>query len=168
MDTTDYKLVKLIILDVDGVFTTGHKLYNLNGEVVAKEFYDKDFTALNALLKVFKIVILSGDDRVNKVMFKSKGIPFFHSSSKGKKYYLKKILNKYNVGPDNCIFVGDDTPDIDCIRLIPLSFCPKDSVSIVKCSVYKVLPSSGGNGVIVDLLDELSTEIMLRKKYGVV
>jgi 3-deoxy-D-manno-octulosonate 8-phosphate phosphatase (KDO 8-P phosphatase) len=167
MDTTVYSEVKLLIFDVDGVFTTGNKIYDLTGNVIAKEFYDKDFTALNVLSNTFDVVILSGDDRVNRIIFENKNIPFYHSSNKSKKYYLKIILNKYNIGPDSCIFVGDDLPDLGCIRLIPLSFCPKDSNTLVKNIVYKMLPSNGGKGVIVDLLNELNTEIMLRKKYGV-
>jgi len=166
METTVYSNIKLIVLDVDGVFTDGKKVYSLSGDVVYKTFYDKDFTALNKLRKYFNIIILSGDDRVNKVLFKSKGIPFYHSKNKDKKKLIKVILNKYNVGPDNCIFVGDDLPDLPCFRLIPISLCPSDSVKEIKYLAYKVLKTKGGNGVIVELYNELSEEIMLRRKYG--
>lgn len=167
MDKTDFREVKIIILDVDGVFTDGRKGYYLNGEVAIKYFYDKDFTVLNMLREYFSIVILSGDDRVNKQLFTSKDIPFFHSAKKGKKKMLRIIMSKYGVGPDNCLFVGDDYPDIPCFHQVPLSFCPVDAVDDVKNLAYKVLPVKGGNGVIGALYKELSPEIMLRKKYGV-
>ena len=167
METTAYTNVKLIILDVDGVFTDGRKVYNINGEVVYKTFYDKDFTCLNFLMEFFDIVILSGDNRINKPLFTQKGIPFYDSSKKGKKYMLRKILNKFSLGPNACIFVGDDYPDIPCFYQIPLSFCPKDAVSKIKNIAYKILPVYGGDGVITALYDELAHEMMLRKKFGV-
>ena len=168
MDKTDFCNVSLIILDVDGVFTDGKKVYSLSGDVVYKTFYDKDFTVLNMLRDYFDIVILSGDDRINKQIFESKKIPFYHSNKKGKKKLIRIIMNKYNVGPDNCIFIGDDYPDIHCFHQIPLSFCPSDAVADVKNLAYKVLPVKGGCGVIGCLYKELVTEIMLRKKYGVI
>lgn len=166
MEQRLFKKVKVIVLDVDGVFTNGKKTFNLNGDVVYKEFLDRDFTALNVLLKYFKVVILSGDDRVNREVFKNKKIPFYHSRGKSKKRLLRAILNRYNIGPDECIFIGDDFPDLKCIQMIPLSFCPKDAVSDVKASVHAVFKVKGGEGVIVYLLDVLSYEIMLRRKYG--
>ena len=166
METTTYSDIRLIVLDVDGVFTNGKKIYSLSGDVVYKEFYDKDFTALKELRKYFDIVILSGDDRVNKVLFKTKGIPFYHSRNKGKKQLIKTILNKHGIGPDNCMFIGDDLPDIPCFRLIPISMCPSDAVKDVKLLSYKIFKAKGGNGVIVELYNEMQEEIMLRRKYG--
>ena len=166
MDDRLFASVKLIILDVDGVFTNGKKILDLEGNVVYKEFLDQDFTALNELRQYFKVVILSGDDRINSPVFKQRQIPFFHSKGKAKKRLLRVIFAKYNVGPDECIFIGDDLPDLKCVQTIPLSFCPKTAVQDIKNNVYSVLNVRGGDGVIVHLLGVLREEIMLRKKYG--
>lgn len=164
MSGTIFSKVKVIILDIDGVFTNGKKIYNLTGGVVGKEFLDQDFTALNVLKKYFKIVFISGDDRVNKAVFSKYN--FYHSRKRDKKYYIRTIFKRYNIGPDECLFVGDDLPDLKCMQMIPLSFCPSNAVSSIKNIAYDVIPVSGGDGVIVYLLDMLSEEIMLRRKYG--
>ena len=39
-------MIKLVILDVDGVLTDGKKYYNRDGDVVMKTFCDKDWTAI--------------------------------------------------------------------------------------------------------------------------
>ena len=39
-------MIKLIILDVDGVMTDGKKYYDRDGKVVLKNFCDKDWTAI--------------------------------------------------------------------------------------------------------------------------
>ena len=39
-------MIKLVILDVDGVMTDGKKYYDRDGKVVIKNFCDKDWTAI--------------------------------------------------------------------------------------------------------------------------
>ena len=39
-------MIKLIILDVDGVMTDGKKYYDRDGNVMMKNFCDKDWTAV--------------------------------------------------------------------------------------------------------------------------
>ena len=39
-------MIKLVILDVDGVMTDGTKYYDRDGKVVLKVFCDKDWTAI--------------------------------------------------------------------------------------------------------------------------
>ena len=44
-------MIKLLILDVDGVLTDGKKYYNRDGDVVMKTFCDKDWTAIKRCIK---------------------------------------------------------------------------------------------------------------------
>ena len=52
----------LLILDIDGIMTSGHKYYDNGAEVVMKAYSDLDFTAIKRFkLKGFKVCFLSGD-----------------------------------------------------------------------------------------------------------
>ena len=42
-------MIKLLILDVDGVLTDGKKVYGKEGTGLYKTFCDKDFTAIKRL-----------------------------------------------------------------------------------------------------------------------
>ena len=69
-------MFKLLILDVDGVLTTGLKTYDINGSVISKTFGDRDFTAIKQFICAgIKTIFLSGDQQVNS-MAKDRGIPF--------------------------------------------------------------------------------------------
>lgn len=162
MDKTKYSNIKLIIFSVDGVFTDGKGLYDCAGGVVSKSFLDKDFIALSKLREFFNVVIISSEEHINQNVFKEKGFKFYHS--KNKKKTLKQLLKERSIMPDECIYVGDDLLDLPCIRLIPVSFCPKDAFDEVK-DIATVLPVNGGDGVVYDLYNVLLSEIMLRYKF---
>lgn len=153
----DFSNIKLIVLDIDGVLTNGRKIYNRQGEVLAKEFYDKDFSTLNKLNEKYKIIFLSGDDRVNEPLFRNRCNGFF-KEHKNKWGVLRKILNEYNLSPNsNVVFIGDDWPDIECLQNIKYSFCPADAIPQVKKVAYRILNTNGGNGVINEIYELLNS-----------
>ena len=41
-------MIKLVILDIDGVMTDGTKVYGLAGLTMGKRYCDRDFTAIKA------------------------------------------------------------------------------------------------------------------------
>ena len=71
-------IIKLLILDIDGVMTDGTKLYGLDGLTMGKRYCDRDFTAI----KQFKasgvqVCFLSGDDKVNEQMAKTRKTDYY-------------------------------------------------------------------------------------------
>ena len=60
-------MYELLILDVDGVLTTGKKYYDLNGNTIMKTFNDRDFTAIKQFMcSGLNVIFLSGDQQVNQ------------------------------------------------------------------------------------------------------
>jgi 3-deoxy-D-manno-octulosonate 8-phosphate phosphatase (KDO 8-P phosphatase) len=153
-------MIELVILDIDGVMTDGTKVYDRDGKVIAKRFNDKDFTAIKQLKAAgVKVCFLSGDDNVNKKVAEDRNIDFFHSrDEKGnlnKAIFIQILSEKYNVNPDNMVYVGDDYFDLEIIKELDYTFCPADAVSEVQDEVYMLLGRRGGEGVIVSLVDTL-------------
>jgi len=55
-------MIKLIVLDIDGVMTDGRKYYNREGTAQYKTFCDKDWTAIKRFKALgIKVVFLTGD-----------------------------------------------------------------------------------------------------------
>ena len=55
-------MIKLLILDVDGIMTDGIKYYDREGTVKLKTFCDKDWTAIKRFRAIgINVVFLTGD-----------------------------------------------------------------------------------------------------------
>jgi len=162
-------MIKLVILDVDGVLTDGTKTYDIQGNVISKRFNDRDFTAIKKL-KAAEIAVcfLSGDENINKVIAKKRNIDFYSSRDKdgnlNKASFLPMLYKKYGAERDTTVYVGDDYFDIEIMKEVKYSYCPWDSPLDVQDVVTFLLPSKGGEGVIVALVRTL-TESHLMGPY---
>ena len=80
-----FKMINLVILDIDGVLTDGRKYYDKNGMPFAKTYCDKDFTAIKRLRGAgVSVCFLSGDNVVNEAMAKNRNIDFYYARGKDK------------------------------------------------------------------------------------
>lgn len=152
-------MIKLLILDVDGVLTDGTKVYDKEHNVLSKRYLCKDFTAIKRFIAAgVKVVFISGDI-FNETMANKRNIDFYCSRgsdlSLDKSPFLKKFEEKYNTPIKNMAFVGDDYFDLSIIKKLDFTYCPSDSPQIVKDTCEVTLKSKGGEGVIVELYDIL-------------
>ena len=150
-------IIKLLILDVDGVLTDGTKFYNEQHQVLGKRFLCKDFTALKRFAATgIKVVFLSGDN-FNRSMAKKRNVDFYCSRgedlSLDKSRFLPLFEQKYNTPSSQMAFVGDDYFDLSMFKSLKQTFCPADAPKIIKENASVVLNSPGGTGVIVELYD---------------
>tara|TARA_B110000483_G_C18145193_1_gene523124 strand:+ start:803 stop:1339 length:537 start_codon:yes stop_codon:yes gene_type:complete len=154
--------MKLIILDIDGVMTDGKKFYTGDGNILCKQYNDKDFTAIKRFLALnINICFLSGDNW-NKTMADNRNINFYsgriNNGKMSKSEIFNKILEDYTLKNDEVIYVGDDIFDIEVLKIVKEGFCPNDSPSDVK-KVSTVINKNGGDGVVAALF-----EILLERK----
>ena len=160
-----FSKLKVIISEVDGVLTTGEYPIDELGNVPFKNFNFRDFEAINELKKYFKIIFVSADNRISYNMFRRRNIPFYYDA-KDKKTEVLKILKRYNITPDEAMYIGNTFSDLRCMELIPFSVCTEDSISDVKNLAVTVLPAFGGMEVFCALYDLLRAEIRRRVKNG--
>jgi len=155
-------MLKLLILDVDGVLTTGNKTYDLTGNVISKEFNDKDFTAIKRFKsKGIEVCFLTADDRVNRIIAKNRKIDFYYvkeMAKKNKVELLPYLTDKYKVTTNEIAYIGDDLPDSKIIKKLKYTYCPSDAILKIKNEVKKVLTRKGGTGVIAELYDNIFDE----------
>ena len=149
-------MIKLLILDIDGVMTDGTKIYGLDGLTMAKRYCDRDFTAI----KQFKasgvsVCFLSGDDKVNKEMAKNRKTDFYYSRGRDKVDFLDEFENTYNCSRDEMAYVGDDIFDMPIMKAVGYSYCPSDVTETVKTVAHKVLDRKSGDNVIAELYETL-------------
>jgi 3-deoxy-D-manno-octulosonate 8-phosphate phosphatase (KDO 8-P phosphatase) len=149
-------MIKLLILDIDGVMTDGTKLYGLDGLTIGKRYCDRDFTSI----KQFKsagvhVCFLSGDNKVNEEMAKNRKTDFYYSRGKEKLDFLPEFEKIYNCFIDEMAYVGDDIFDIPIMKKVGYSYCPSDVPQVVKDASSWVLSRKCGDNVVADLYEKL-------------
>lgn len=150
-------MIKLLILDIDGVLTDGTKVYDKDHKVISKRFMCKDFTAIKRLVAAgIKVVMVSGDEW-NHIMAKKRNIDFYCSRgddlSLDKSILLPMLEQKYNIPMNEMGFVGDDYFDLSMFQKLTYTFCPTDAPFIIQENAYRIMNSAGGEGVIIELYD---------------
>jgi len=151
-------MIKLAILDIDGVMTDGTKYYDRDGNVVQKTFCDKDWTAIKRLRAVGVEVLVITGDPYNKKILENRNIPVIVNRENGehrdKSEYLPQILKDYNCTSKEVLYIGDDLFDIGIMRSVGYPFCPTNSPRIVRQNA-RILQCRGGDNAIMELFDYL-------------
>jgi 3-deoxy-D-manno-octulosonate 8-phosphate phosphatase (KDO 8-P phosphatase) len=143
------KHIKAIILDVDGVLTNGMLILTESGEQL-RQFNIKDGYALQlAVKKGLKLAALSGA-RSKGVEYRLKGLGiedvFLGLDSKIEVY--NKYLLENDLSPEQVLFVGDDMPDLQVMKLAGLAVCPADAIEEIKAISHYISPKNGGEGCV--------------------
>ena len=155
-----FKELKWLFVDVDGVMTDGKKTYDYCHEVISKEYNDKDFTALSLFKrKGIKVILLSGDKKVNEGMAKKRGLEIYFTSwlVVGDDSKIEKVDKMKELGAnlEESAYVGDDYFDIAVFKNVKYSFCPQDAPDYVKSSCKNILNTKGGDGVIAEMYSRI-------------
>lgn len=155
--------VRLIVLDVDGVLTSGRLCYpslsGIAGEI--KEFHVHDGCAI----KLWQgqggaVAILSGRKSMSvQVRARELGIKSVRQGSKDKLRDYRKLLEKLQIEESQVCCAGDDLPDLPILVRCGFAVAPADAVPAVKRVADYVTERPAGGGAVAELI-----ELVLRKQ----
>ncbi|HEX7556684.1 MAG TPA: HAD hydrolase family protein, partial [Leptolinea sp.] len=100
-----------------------------------------------------EMMILSME--VNKVVSaraKKMGIPALHGIN-DKVTTLRNLLKDRNIPAENVVYVGNDTNDLDCFKLVGYAVAVGDAQPEVLRAADLVLSQSGGRGAVREICD---------------
>lgn len=120
-------MIKLLILDIDGVLTNGRKTYDKTGQCIAKDFCDKDWTAIKRFRAAKVSVHALTGDPWNGAILEARNIPAHFTRGVEKEDFLPELCQKYKVTPQECAFIGDDVFDVGLLEKVGYPFCPNDA-----------------------------------------
>ena len=144
--------VKLIIFDVDGVFTDGSVYLNKRGDELLK-FSRIDGKGIE-LLRNFGLktaVITSEDSEIIKLRMDKLKIDDIFIGIKDKIKIYTQLKEKYSLQDQEICYLGDDIQDLDIIRKVGFSSCPNNAQQIIKDSAIYSSPFYGGHGFVRDV-----------------
>ena len=152
-----FKSIKMIAMDVDGVLTDGSLLL-LPSLETARSMNVKDGYAMQlAVKKGYHIVVISGAVDEGAVAFRLKhlGIKDFHHAVKNKSALLSQKIAELQLQPKEVLFIGDDIPDLEAMKLCGIACCPADAVPEIKAISSYISDKEGGKGCVRDILEKI-------------
>ena len=147
------KLIKTVLLDVDGVLTDGTIILGKNEEL--KFFNAHDSMAICYARKAgLKVGIITGrkSEAVEKRAEELK-MDFLYQDYKRKLEALNEIIKNECMDYRNVCYVGDDIIDIPLFRNVGFSATVNDAPDIVKSEADYISPRPGGRGAVRDIID---------------
>lgn len=153
--------IKMVVSDFDGVFTDG-SVYISEKNEVQKKLNFKDIMGVSMLVKAgIDFAIISGEMSNILDYFKDKfSLTEIHGGIRQKGIVLDEIMKKYNLKPDEVLYIGDDINDIAAMELVEYKVAPKNvnPVLTLKVKNLQITENYGGNGAIREIADILAGE----------
>lgn len=152
----DIARVEAFVFDVDGVFTDGNITPLADGDFL-RAYNSKDGYAVSYAIKHgYKVFIITGGrGDILKSRFNYLKVTELHTNVSDKIAVLEDIVSRHALNRDNIIFMGDDIPDLECMRAVGIPVCPADSASeIIDVSRY-VSEFDGGKGCVRDIMEQV-------------
>lgn len=151
--------IKLIVLDVDGTLTDG-KIYMDNRGVETKAFNVKDGMAIAQAIKYgLMVAIITGrKSEIVEHRARELNIQEIHQGIQNKIETLKAIKSKHQLAWHQILYIGDDINDLEAMKMVGVSGCPRDAAQIVKEEATIVSKLKGGEGAVREILDKLLKE----------
>ena len=149
-------LPKLVITDIDGVWTDGGMYYDQTGNEW-KKFNTSDSAGVLFLrLLDIPFAIITGEDTmiVQRRAEKLKVEHLFMGIT-NKVKVASDLCDKLNITLKDVAYIGDDLNDIHLLDNVGFSATPSDAPSYIKDRVSVVLSKKGGEGVFREFVERI-------------
>lgn len=155
-NTHSNKLPKLVITDIDGVWTDGGMFYDDSGNEL-KKFNTSDSAGVLFLqLMDIPLVILTGENtHIVERRAKKLKIEHLYQGVSDKLSKAKEIAQSLGVEFSDVAYIGDDLNDLELLSSVGCSACPNSSPAYVKSICDLVLEKKGGEGVFREFIEFL-------------
>ena len=153
---SDRKLpnIRLVAFDVDGVFTDG-RFYLSDEGIESKSFHTQDGYGVRCLLSAgIAVAVISGrsSGAVAKRMAELK-VKHVVQGCSDKVAALDEILGTQNISPDECVYVGDDIPDLPLLNYVGYSIAVANAVPALHDSCDYSTIRAGGHGAVREVCE---------------
>ena len=149
-------VIRLLVLDVDGVLTDGRLYFGPRGEAM-KAFNVRDGFGLVQVQRAgLHVAVISGRrSPMVVVRCRELGVRHVHQGVADKLGVFARLCARLKLTPAACACVGDDLPDLPLMRAAALSFAVADAHREVRRAADVVTRLPGGRGAVREVCDHL-------------
>jgi 3-deoxy-D-manno-octulosonate 8-phosphate phosphatase (KDO 8-P phosphatase) len=146
--------IKLLICDVDGVFSDGRVYMGNSGEEL-KAFHTKDGFGVKSLLNAgIEIAIITGrQSKIVETRMTNLGVKYIYQAQADKFAAYQELLNTLNLTPTQVAYIGDDVVDKVVMDDCGLGVAVNDAHPLLLNDCDYVTFTCGGFGAVRELSD---------------
>lgn len=149
-------LPKLIITDIDGVWTDGSMYYDQTGNEW-KRFHTYDSAGvLFAHVQNIPVAIITGEDteivarRAKKVK-----VDYLFQGVKDKVGVVENLIKELGINFEDCAFIGDDINDVLLMRKVGWSAATNNAPEYIQKEVRYITKKKGGEGAFREFVEHI-------------
>lgn len=152
----DLKKIKAILFDVDGVLSCETIPMSSEGEPL-RTVNIKDGYAIQFAVKCgIHIGIITGArTEAIRMRYEKLGVKDIHIGASVKTKEYGEFIEKYNLDHEEILYMGDDIPDYEVLRLVGLPCCPADAAHEIKSICKYISHKNGGQGCGRDVIEQV-------------
>jgi 3-deoxy-D-manno-octulosonate 8-phosphate phosphatase (KDO 8-P phosphatase) len=146
--------VRLAAFDVDGVFTDG-RFYLSDAGVECKAFNTQDGFGIRRLIdNGIEVAVISGRESEAVVHRMAElGVANVIQGCKDKVAALDDLIAKFDIDAAQCVYVGDDVPDLPLLQKVGYSIAVANAVTTVQQQCDYTTTAAGGHGAVREVCD---------------
>jgi len=154
IDFTNYKNIKTLIFDVDGVLTDGTLIISEGGHLQRKMNVKDGYAMKKAMQAGFQIVIITGGNSQGVYKrLRGLGITDIYMNAQHKIEAFEELLFVYELQKENILYMGDDMPDFEVMQQVGLPVCPQDAIPEIRQVSKYISPYKGGEACVRDVIE---------------
>ena len=149
-------LPKLVVTDIDGVWTDGGMYYDQQGNEW-KKFNTSDSAGVLFLRLVnIPMAIVTGEDTaIVKRRAEKLGVERLYQGVKDKLGLVVRICSELDIQLEDVAFIGDDLGDMPLLRKVGFAACPANAPDYVKDIVHFTTKKAGGDGAFREFVEHV-------------
>jgi 3-deoxy-D-manno-octulosonate 8-phosphate phosphatase (KDO 8-P phosphatase) len=148
--------IEALFFDIDGVLSASEVLISANGELQRTTNVKDGYVLKYALKKGLKIFIISGGLNVDvQRRYQNLGIENVIIGCKNKLSEFEKIVANEKLDKSKILYMGDDIPDYQVMKIVGLPCCPSDAASEIKEISLYISDKKGGQGCVRDIIEQI-------------
>ncbi|WP_017444272.1 3-deoxy-manno-octulosonate-8-phosphatase KdsC [Gayadomonas joobiniege] len=148
--------IKLLICDIDGVFSDGRIYLGNQGEEL-KAFHTRDGFGIKAIINAgIQVAVITGrkSNIVEKRMH-SLGIQHIYQGQENKVSAYNELKQACQLEDQNIAYIGDDMPDYSVMQQVGLAIAVADAHPIINRISQYTTETRGGFGAVREICDLL-------------
>ncbi|WP_026957963.1 3-deoxy-manno-octulosonate-8-phosphatase KdsC [Aliagarivorans taiwanensis] len=146
--------IKLLICDVDGVFSDGRIYMGNQGEEL-KAFHTRDGFGIKALINVgIEIAVITGrNSKIVEQRMGALGVQHIYQGQSDKTLAFAELLERLSLSAEQCAYIGDDVIDTPVMTPCGLGVATGDAHPLCKQAADYVTFTPGGYGAVREVCD---------------